>query len=132
MAIAMRPRLLIADEPTTALDVTTQAEILSLLQRLVAEEGMALMLITHDLAVAASLADRIMVMHEGKVVEQAPTATLLKERAHPHTQLLFEATDHRINRPARPTASEARARLRGRCCACRTWCRNTACHGPTR
>ena len=107
MAIAMRPRLLIADEPTTALDVTTQAEILSLLQRLVAEEGMALMLITHDLAVAASLADRIMVMHEGKVVEQAPTATLLKERAHPHTQLLFEATDHRINRPARPTVSEA-------------------------
>ena len=100
MAIAMRPRLLIADEPTTALDVTTQAEILSLLQRLVAEEGMALMLITHDLAVAASLADRIMVMHEGKVVEQAPTATLLKERAHPHTQLLFEATDHRINRHA--------------------------------
>ena len=80
MAIAMRPRLLIADEPTTALDVTTQAEILALLQRLVAEEGMALMLITHDLAVAASLADRILVMHGGAVVEQAPTPALLKAR----------------------------------------------------
>ena len=105
MAIAMRPRLLIADEPTTALDVTTQAEILSLLQRLVAEEGMALMLITHDLAVAASLADRIMVMHAGKVVEQAPTATLLKEREHPHTQALFDATNHRTSRPVRPAVS---------------------------
>ncbi len=107
MAIAMRPRLLIADEPTTALDVTTQAEILALLQRLVAAETMALMLITHDLAVAASLADRIMVMHDGAVVEQATTPALLKARVHPHTQLLFDATDHRADRSARPTESAA-------------------------
>ena len=109
MAIAMRPRLLIADEPTTALDVTTQAEILALLQRLVAEEGMALMLITHDLAVAASLADRILVMHGGAVVEQAPTPALLKARAHPHTQLLFDATDHRPDRQPAPTAAQTPA-----------------------
>ncbi|MEC8036797.1 MAG: ABC transporter ATP-binding protein, partial [Pseudomonadota bacterium] len=109
MAIAMRPRLLIADEPTTALDVTTQAEILALLQRLVAEEGMALMLITHDLAVAASLADRILVMHDGAVVEQAPTPALLKARAHPHTQLLFDATDHCPDRQPAPTAAQTPA-----------------------
>ncbi len=113
MAIAMRPRLLIADEPTTALDVTTQAEILLLLQRLVADEGMALMLITHDLAVAASLADRIMVMHEGRVVEQAPTAALLKAREHPHTRLLFDATNHRTNRPTRPAATAAQSATEG-------------------
>ncbi|MEC8275204.1 MAG: ATP-binding cassette domain-containing protein, partial [Pseudomonadota bacterium] len=109
MAIAMRPRLLIADEPTTALDVTTQAEILALLQRLVAGEGMALMLITHDLAVAASLADRILVMHDGAVVEQAPTPALLKARAHPHTQLLFDATDHCPDRQPAPTAAQTPA-----------------------
>ena len=69
MAIALRPRLLIADEPTTALDVTTQATILDLLKDLVEDEGMALMLITHDLAVVANMADRVAVMQEGRIVE---------------------------------------------------------------
>jgi peptide/nickel transport system ATP-binding protein len=69
MAVALRPKLLIADEPTTALDVTTQAQILDLLKGLVQEEGMSLMLITHDLAVVAGLADHVAVMREGRVVE---------------------------------------------------------------
>ena len=73
MAIALRPKLLIADEPTTALDVTTQAAILALLRRLVDEDGMGLMLITHDLAVVAGLADRVAIMHQGRVVEAGPT-----------------------------------------------------------
>jgi peptide/nickel transport system ATP-binding protein len=83
MAIALRPRLLIADEPTTALDVTTQAQILALLRRLVAEDAMALMLITHDLAVAAGLADRLAVMTEGRVVEAARRARCCGRRAIP-------------------------------------------------
>ena len=70
MAIALQPKLLIADEPTTALDVTTQAEILRLLQRLVAKDGMGLMLITHDLAVVTDIADHIIIMNNGKVVER--------------------------------------------------------------
>jgi peptide/nickel transport system ATP-binding protein len=72
-AIALRPRLLIADEPTTALDVTTQAQILDLLKQLVREEDMGLMLITHDLAVVAGLADSIAIMKDGAVVEAGPT-----------------------------------------------------------
>src|SRR5690606_13713006 len=68
MAIALRPRLLIADEPTTALDVTTQAQILKLLQKLVDEDGMGMLMITHDLAVVAAMADRIAVMRRGEGV----------------------------------------------------------------
>jgi peptide/nickel transport system ATP-binding protein len=99
MAIALRPRLLIADEPTTALDVTTQAQILDLLKGLVREQGMGLLMITHDLAVVADMADRIVVMRYGEVVEQGPTETVLRERAHPYTQMLFEASRHRVNLP---------------------------------
>ena len=69
MAIALRPRLLIADEPTTALDVTTQAQILDLLKSLAREDGMGLLMITHDLAVVADMADRIIVMRNGQIVE---------------------------------------------------------------
>jgi peptide/nickel transport system ATP-binding protein len=72
-AIALRPRLLIADEPTTALDVTTQAQILDLLRGLVEEEDMALLLITHDLAVVADMADHVAVMKTGEIVEQGAT-----------------------------------------------------------
>jgi peptide/nickel transport system ATP-binding protein len=71
-AIALHPRLLIADEPTTALDVTTQAQILDLLKDLVAEENMGLLLITHDLAVVSGMADRIAVMNKGEIVETGP------------------------------------------------------------
>ena len=99
MAIARRPKLLIADEPTTALDVTTQARILDLLKELVGEFGMGLLMITHDLAVVADIADRIVVMRRGEVVEQGPTRQLLAERKHPYTRMLFEASRHRANLP---------------------------------
>ncbi len=94
MAIALRPKLLIADEPTTALDVTTQAQILELLQELVAEEDMSLLLITHDLAVVAGMADYVAVMRKGEIVEQGQTEHLFKTMSHPYTRQLFEASSH--------------------------------------
>jgi peptide/nickel transport system ATP-binding protein len=94
MAVALRPKLLIADEPTTALDVTTQAQILELLKGLVKDEGMALMLITHDLAVVAGLADHVAVMREGRVVEANRTEPLFRERRHAYTRTLFAASEH--------------------------------------
>lgn len=94
MAIALRPELLIADEPTTALDVTTQAQILDLLKGLVEEERMGLMLITHDLAVVAGMADHLAVMQKGDIVEQGPTADLFRHMRHPYTRQLFEASGH--------------------------------------
>jgi peptide/nickel transport system ATP-binding protein len=100
MAIALRPRLLIADEPTTALDVTTQAQILELLRRLVEEDGMALMLISHDLAVVTGLADRLAIMHRGRVVEAGPTAEVLREMRDPYTRALFAASGHQPPRVA--------------------------------
>ena len=102
MAVALRPRLLIADEPTTALDVTTQAAILDLLKGLVEEEGMSLLLITHDLAVVAGMADRVAVMQEGRIVEQEQTETLFRSRAHAYTRRLFAASAHRPDRSAAP------------------------------
>ncbi|MEO0391093.1 MAG: ABC transporter ATP-binding protein [Pseudomonadota bacterium] len=99
MAIALRPALLIADEPTTALDVTTQAQILDLLKRLAAEDGMGLLMITHDLAVVASMADRIVVMQHGRIVEQGPTQSLLREMQHPYTKALFAASTHAVTLP---------------------------------
>ncbi len=100
MAIALRPRLLIADEPTTALDVTTQAQILALLKGLVREEGMGLMLITHDLAVVAGMADRVAVMQEGWIVEEGDTESLFTRMRHPYTRALFEASAHQPERRA--------------------------------
>lgn len=94
MAIALRPRLLIADEPTTALDVTTQAQILNLLKRLVKEDDMALMMITHDLAVVSDMADTLNVMRHGEIVESGPTAQVLRDMRHPYTRQLFEASRH--------------------------------------
>ncbi|MGI1663055.1 ABC transporter ATP-binding protein [Palleronia sp. KMU-117] len=94
MAIALRPRLLIADEPTTALDVTTQAQILDLLGDLVRDEGMALMLITHDLAVVSGLAHRVAVMKDGTIVETGETRGLFSRRHHPYTQRLIAASAH--------------------------------------
>ncbi|MBK5926673.1 ABC transporter ATP-binding protein [Rhodobaculum claviforme] len=102
MAVALRPAVLIADEPTTALDVTTQAQILDLLKGLVAEEGMALMLITHDLAVVSGIADRVAVMSQGRVVEQGATEALFRAMRHPYTRQLFAASDHRPVRGAVP------------------------------
>ncbi|MDO5622865.1 MAG: ABC transporter ATP-binding protein [Paracoccus sp. (in: a-proteobacteria)] len=94
LAIAERPDLLIADEPTTALDVTTQAEVLDLLRDLVRDEGMALILITHDLAVLAGIADQVAVMKDGEIIEQGPTETVFRQRRHPYTQRLFAASNH--------------------------------------
>ncbi len=102
MAIALRPRLLIADEPTTALDVTTQAQILDLLKGLVSEYGMGLLMITHDLAVVADMADQIVVMRHGEVVETGATDHLLNHMQHPYTRMLFEASGHQVNLPASP------------------------------
>ncbi len=102
MAIARHPRLLIADEPTTALDVTTQAQILALLTRLAREDGMGLMMITHDLAVVAGMADRIIVMRNGEVVEQGATDTLLRQMHHPYTRMLFAASAHKVTLPDTP------------------------------
>ncbi len=100
MAIALRPKLLIADEPTTALDVTTQAEVLRLLKRLVQEDGMGLMLITHDLAVVSDMADEIVIMREGEIVEAGPCPGIFSTMSHPYSLGLLEASDHQPERSA--------------------------------
>ncbi len=94
MAIACNPRLLIADEPTTALDVTVQAQILALLAELKRETGMAMMFITHDLGVVAGIADRVMVMQDGEAVEQGELEDILDYPRHPYTQHLLKAVPH--------------------------------------
>jgi peptide/nickel transport system ATP-binding protein len=99
MAIALRPDLLIADEPTTALDVTTQAQIIALLRDLVSEFGMGLLLITHDLALVSDVADRIVVMHTGRVEEAGPARALLAAPRAPYTRALLAAARHRVNLP---------------------------------
>jgi oligopeptide transport system ATP-binding protein len=85
MAIACEPRLVIADEPTTALDVTVQAQIMDLLARLQSEEGMSLVLITHDLGVVADVADRVVLMYAGRVVETGPIREVYEHSGHPYT-----------------------------------------------
>jgi peptide/nickel transport system ATP-binding protein len=91
MAVAMAPPLLIADEPTTSLDVIAQAQVLRLLQELVRKRGMGLILVTHDLAVIAQLADRVAVMQAGEIVEQGATADFLHRSHHPYTAALLAA-----------------------------------------
>ena len=91
MALASEPKLLIADEPTTAIHVTIQAQILELLQRLQQDYGMSILIITHDLGVVASLADRIAVMYRGKAVEQAATKEIFAAPAHPYTKGLIRS-----------------------------------------
>ena len=89
MALALHPSILIADEPTTALDVTVQAQILRLMKRLQAELGMSILFITHDLGVIAHMADEVLVMYLGRVVEQADVQTIFKEPKHPYTRALM-------------------------------------------
>lgn len=91
MALACRPRLLIADEPTTALDVTIQAQILNLILDIREEFGMATLLITHDMGVVAQMADRVVVMYAGQVVETAPAERIFTAAAHPYTRLLLRS-----------------------------------------
>jgi dipeptide transport system ATP-binding protein len=95
MAIACNPRLLIADEPTTALDVTVQAQMLALLLRLQRERGMALVLITHDLGVVSEVAQRVLVMYAGQVVESATAAELFVRPRHPYTEALLASLPER-------------------------------------
>ena len=92
MAMACRPSVLIADEPTTALDVTTQASVLSRLVDLGRETGTAILLITHDLGIVAHYCDRVLVMREGRIVEDAPVRTLFDEPAHEYTRSLLAAS----------------------------------------
>ena len=91
IALACNPRLLIADEPTTALDVTIQAQILDLLQGLQQSRGMAMLFISHSLAVVAAIADRVAVMYGGRIVETAPAAALFADPRHPYTQGLLDS-----------------------------------------
>ena len=91
MAIACKPRLLIADEPTTALDVTIQAQIVDLLLELQQKECMSLILITHDLALVAEAAHRIIVMYAGQVVEEGRAEAIFREPKHPYTQALLRS-----------------------------------------
>ncbi|WP_128000313.1 ABC transporter ATP-binding protein [Piscinibacter defluvii] len=106
MAIACNPRLLIADEPTTALDVTIQAQILELLRGLQRERGMALVLITHNMGVVAEMAQRVAVMYAGQLVEQAPSEALFAAPRHPYTAALLAALPERAALDA-----QGRARL---------------------
>jgi oligopeptide/dipeptide ABC transporter ATP-binding protein len=98
IALSSNPRLLIADEATTALDVTTQAQIMELLADLQRELGMALVMISHDLGLAASFADEVVVMYAGRAVEQAPTRKLFAQVRMPYTKALLEAIP-RVERP---------------------------------
>jgi peptide/nickel transport system ATP-binding protein len=98
MALAARPELLIADEPTTALDVTVEARILDLLRDLQRRLGMAILFITHNLAVVSEMADRVAVMYAGKIVETAPTAALFDRPAHPYTERLLRCGPSRAHR----------------------------------
>ncbi len=91
MALSTKPKILIADEPTTALDVTIQAQVLDLMKDLVAEFGMAILFITHDLGVIAQVADRVSVMYLGRIVESGPVREVLHSPAHPYTRSLLNS-----------------------------------------
>jgi oligopeptide/dipeptide ABC transporter ATP-binding protein len=134
IAIANRPRLLIADEPTTALDVTTQAQILELLGELRQELGMALLLVTHDLGLVAGLADRVVVMYAGRVVEEARVDALFTQPAHPYTRGLLDSVPKRgaaraplvpiPGTPPNPTALPEGCAFHPRCPLAEDRCRN--------
>jgi len=94
MAIASRPRLLVADEPTSALDVTIQVQMMALYRRIQQETGVGIVLITHDLGVAASVCHRVAVMYAGRIVETGSVRDLYKRPAHPYTQALLRAIPH--------------------------------------
>ena len=122
MAIACNPRLLIADEPTTALDVTIQQQILDLLPSLQRERGMALVLITHDMGVIAETAHRVQVMYAGQMVEEADTARLFAAPRHPYTAALLDALPERALPSVRWAAVACRRS--------RAWCRGSTTGRP--
>jgi oligopeptide/dipeptide ABC transporter ATP-binding protein len=104
MALASEPQLLVADEPTTALDVTIQAQILDLLRELKQRLGMAILLITHNLGIVGDMADRVAVMYAGQIVEAGPAAELLRHPRHPYTRALINAVPKLSGHTARLTA----------------------------
>ncbi len=108
MALSTRPRLLIADEPTTALDVTIQAQVIELMKDLVAEFGMAIIFITHDLGVIAQTADTVAVMYLGRLVERGPVREVLRSPGHPYTRGLLEALPdlEDLDRPLTPVPGD--------------------------
>jgi peptide/nickel transport system ATP-binding protein len=119
MALITKPALLIADEPTTALDVTTQAQILDLMRELQADTGMSLLLITHDLGVVANMADEVLVMYRGRVMEAGPREEIFRQPRHPYLKALMRAVprfdmqpDERLT-PIREVKSAALARKAG-------------------
>jgi len=115
IALACRPALVIADEPTTALDVTIQAQVLELLRGLRARYNLALLLITHDFGVVAEMADRVAVMYRGRLVEEGPVRQVLRTPAHDYTKALLAAVPGMARRPAegRPVADIRREQASG-------------------
>ncbi|NYT70103.1 ABC transporter ATP-binding protein [Pusillimonas noertemannii] len=113
-AFAPRPSLIVADEPTTALDVTVQKQILQLIRELQAETGTAVLFVTHDMGVVAKVSQTVTVLFDGKVMEDAPTAQLLAQPGHPYTRALIAATPRYTHphEPLRPVPDELVARLR--------------------
>jgi peptide/nickel transport system ATP-binding protein len=109
MAIVNRPRLLIADEPTTALDVTVQAQIMALLKELRREHGLAMLFISHDLAVVSQVADRVAVMQQGEIVEQAEVGQLFREPQHAYTRRLLASAPTMTTDRSKPLASGSTA-----------------------
>ncbi|HJC22700.1 MAG TPA: ABC transporter ATP-binding protein [Candidatus Eisenbergiella merdavium] len=105
MALSCHPALLIADEPTTALDVTIQAQIMSLLKELKKEIGMSLILITHDIGLVASMADRVLVMYAGQIIEEAPVKELFASPRHPYTKALLATVPSIYDGPDRELVS---------------------------
>jgi oligopeptide/dipeptide ABC transporter ATP-binding protein len=146
MAMACRPRLLIGDEPTTALDVTIQAQILALLRDLGRAAGTAVLLISHDLGVVAAMASRVVVMYAGQVVEEAPARELFLRPRHPYTRLLLAVAPRVREKRARlsaiagsipaPSALPVGCRFHPRCPDAIAHCREAAptldAHGPDR
>jgi peptide/nickel transport system ATP-binding protein len=136
IALACRPRLLIADEPTTALDVTIQAQIVELIERLRQELDMAVVFVTHDLGLLAGVVERLVVMYGGQVVEAAPTADVFRVPGHPYTQALMLAAPHpdlkgqRLpsipGAPPRPDRLPTGCRFHPRCAHATAACTETA------
>ena len=108
MALSTQPKLLIADEPTTALDVTIQAQVIDLMKELVAEFGMGIIFITHDLGVIAQTADRVAVMYLGRMVESGPVRDVIRRPAHPYTRGLLDALPklHDLEAPLTPVPGD--------------------------